>query len=57
LRIKAVFMSMRSRNILTLNEHIKPELVGNYQRILVSDLSGKSNVLRKAKEFNLRLDP
>lgn len=38
-------------------EHIKPELVGNYQRILVSDLSGKSNVLRKAKEFNLKLDP
>ncbi|MDO8282828.1 MAG: citramalate synthase [Thermodesulfovibrionia bacterium] len=38
-------------------EHIKPELVGNYQRILVSDLGGKSNVLRKAKEFNLRLDP
>ncbi|MBI4698090.1 MAG: citramalate synthase [Nitrospirae bacterium] len=37
-------------------EHIKPELVGNYQRVLVSDLSGKSNIIRKAKEFNLKID-
>lgn len=38
-------------------EHIKPELVGNYQRVLISDLGGKSNILRKAKEFNLKIDP
>ncbi len=38
-------------------EHIRPELVGNYQRVLVSDLGGKSNVIRKAKEFNLKIDP
>jgi 2-isopropylmalate synthase len=38
-------------------EHIKPELVGNYQRVLVSELSGKSNILRKAKDFNLKIDP
>jgi 2-isopropylmalate synthase len=38
-------------------EHIKPELVGNYQRILISDLSGKGNIIRKAKEFNLNIDP
>jgi len=38
-------------------EHIKPELVGNYQRILVSELGGKSNVLRKAREFGLEIDP
>ncbi len=38
-------------------EHIRPELVGNYQRVLISDLSGKSNVLRKAKEFRLKIDP
>lgn len=37
-------------------EHIKPELVGNYQRVLISDLSGKSNVIRKAKEFKLKID-
>lgn len=38
-------------------EHIKPELVGNSQRVLISDLAGKSNVLRKAEEFGIHLDP
>ncbi len=38
-------------------EHISPELVGNYQRILVSDLSGRSNIMSKAREFNLKIDP
>ncbi len=36
-------------------EHIPPELVGNRQRILVSELSGRSNVLVKAQEFGLDL--
>ena len=36
-------------------EHINPELVGNTQRILISDLSGESNVLAKAEEFNIKL--
>jgi len=34
-------------------EHIHPELVGNRQRVLISDLSGKSNVVYKAEEFNI----
>ncbi len=34
-------------------EHIKPETVGNSQRVLISDLSGESNILYKAKEFNI----
>ncbi|MBF0606382.1 MAG: citramalate synthase [Magnetococcales bacterium] len=34
-------------------EHISPELVGNSQRVLVSDLAGKSNVQRKAEEFGV----
>jgi 2-isopropylmalate synthase len=38
-------------------EHIAPELIGNRQRVLVSDLSGRSNVLYKAKQFGLDLDP
>jgi len=38
-------------------EHIRPELVGNSQRVLISDLAGKSNILRKASEFGIRLDP
>jgi len=34
-------------------EHITPEEVGNSRRVLVSELSGKSNILFKAKEFGL----
>ncbi len=37
-------------------EHISPELVGNTQRVLVSDQSGKANILQKAKEFDLDID-
>jgi 2-isopropylmalate synthase len=37
-------------------EHIEPELVGNQRRILVSDLSGKSSIYFKAKEFNIDID-
>jgi 2-isopropylmalate synthase len=37
-------------------EHMRPELVGNSQRVLVSDLAGKSNILRKAAEYGIRLD-
>jgi 2-isopropylmalate synthase len=36
-------------------EHIKPELVGNQQRVLVSDLSGKSNIAYKARELGIDL--
>jgi len=32
-------------------EHIVPEQVGNSRRVLVSDLSGKSNLLYKIREF------
>jgi 2-isopropylmalate synthase len=34
-------------------EHINPALVGNKRRILISDLSGKSNVISKANEMAL----
>jgi len=37
-------------------EHIRPEQVGNCTRVLVSDLSGRSNILAKAEEFNINLD-
>jgi len=37
-------------------EHIDPELVGNRQRVLVSDLSGRSNIIYKAKEYGIDLD-
>lgn len=38
-------------------EHIKPELVGNSQRVMLSDQSGKGNIMRKAREFGLQLAP
>ena len=34
-------------------EHIAPELVGNKQRVLVSELAGQSNILSKAQEMGL----
>ncbi|ABZ84091.1 2-isopropylmalate synthase/homocitrate synthase family protein, putative [Heliomicrobium modesticaldum Ice1] len=34
-------------------EHIQPEAVGNHRRVLVSELSGMSNVIYKAKELGL----
>jgi 2-isopropylmalate synthase len=36
-------------------EHISPELVGNVQRVLISDLSGKSSIMQKAKEFKVNI--
>jgi len=36
-------------------EHIDPMLVGNKRRVLVSEQSGKSNIIYKAREFNLDL--
>jgi len=50
LHVNAVLKNSRSY------EHIAPELVGNRQRILVSELSGRSNVLVKAQQFGLNLD-
>jgi 2-isopropylmalate synthase len=35
-------------------EHIQPELVGNRQRVLLSDLSGRGNVAYKLKQLGLR---
>jgi 2-isopropylmalate synthase len=36
-------------------EHMDPAMVGNSRRVLVSDLSGKSNVEYKAKELGVEL--
>jgi 2-isopropylmalate synthase len=36
-------------------EHIEPELVGNTRRVLLSDLSGKSNIYYKASQFGIDL--
>lgn len=38
-------------------EHIDPELVGNERRVLVSELAGASNLLFKAREYGIDLEP
>ena len=37
-------------------EHVDPAAVGNEQRIVVSELSGKGTVVRKAQEMGLRIE-
>jgi 2-isopropylmalate synthase len=37
-------------------QHIDPSLVGNSPHVLVSELSGRGNILAKAREFGLELD-
>jgi 2-isopropylmalate synthase len=50
-----IHVSAVRRNPLTY-EHIEPGLVGNAQRILISDLAGRSNVVSKALELGIALD-
>jgi 2-isopropylmalate synthase len=49
-----VHVSAVERNPTTY-EHIPPEAVGNRRRILVSDLSGRANLLGKARELGIEL--
>ncbi len=37
-------------------EHLDPALVGNRQRVLISDMSGRSSFMMKAKELGVHLD-
>jgi 2-isopropylmalate synthase len=39
----------------TAYEHMEPEEVGNKRRVLVSDLSGKSNIDYKTREMDIKL--
>lgn len=38
-------------------EHIRPEEVGNVRRVLVSEMSGKSNLAYKSVELGMEFDP
>jgi len=38
-------------------QHIAPDVVGNKTRVVISELSGRQNVLRKAREMGLDLPP
>ena len=44
------------RKVARSFEHVNPEAVGNSRRILISELSGASNVFLKAIEMGLELD-
>src|SRR5580700_5716620 len=43
------------RNTATY-EHIDPALLGNDRRVLLSELSGRANIVYKAKEFGLEIN-
>jgi 2-isopropylmalate synthase len=49
-----IHVSAVAKNPLTY-EHIKPELIGNQRRIVISDQSGLSNILSKAKNFGIKI--
>ena len=38
-------------------QHIDPELIGNNPRVVVSELSGKSNIIFKARELGIPMQP
>lgn len=50
-----IHVSAMLKDTLTY-EHINPEDVGNHRRVLVSELSGLSNLLYKAREFNIDIN-
>ena len=50
-----IHVSAVARNPITY-EHTKPEAIGNERRIVVSDQSGLSNVISKAKTLGIELD-
>ena len=53
---RAACTSPRCRSNPQTYEHIDPALVGNEQRVLVSDLSGRANILYKARQFGVDLE-
>ncbi len=50
-----IHVSAVKQNPLTY-EHIAPDKVGNFRRILISDQSGRANILHKAKLWGLNLE-
>jgi 2-isopropylmalate synthase len=52
-----IHVSAVSRDVRTY-EHVDPEVVGNSRRVLISELSGRSNLIAKQGErFGLKDDP
>ena len=50
-----IHVAAMRRNALSY-QHIEPELVGNQMRVVVSELSGRGNLLSKAEEYGLGED-
>jgi 2-isopropylmalate synthase len=50
-----IHVSAVQKNPLTY-EHIQPELIGNQRRIVISEQSGLSNILLKARNFGIDLN-
>ncbi len=50
-----IHVSAVQRNTRTY-EHIDPQAVGNHRRVLLSDLSGRANIVYKAREFGIDLE-
>ena len=50
-----IHVSAVNRNS-SLYEHIDPALVGNQQRILLTELAGRSNIVSMARRFGFHLD-
>jgi 2-isopropylmalate synthase len=50
-----IHVSAVERNPLTY-EHIEPDKVGNIRRVLISDQSGRSNILHKAEKWGLKIE-
>ena len=47
-----IHVAAMRRNVASY-QHLTPELVGNQMRVVVSELSGRGNLLSKAEEFGL----
>jgi 2-isopropylmalate synthase len=45
------------QKIVSSYEHIDPATVGNARTILISDLAGRSNIVMKAQELGIKVDP
>lgn len=50
-----IHVAAMRRNLLSY-QHIDPELVGNQMRTVVSELSGRGNLISKADEFNISIE-
>ncbi len=50
-----IHVAAMRRSVLSY-QHVMPELVGNQMRVVVSELSGRGNLLSKAEEYGLEFE-